>query len=188
MYAYLLGLYLGDGNIWRTGRASWRLCLTLDARYPKVIAEARVAVSSQTPTPVRVNAKSGAVLILASSPMWPGAFPQHGPGQKYRRKIKLQPWQEGITRDYPKALLRGLIHSDGCRTINRFETRLPSGRLAQYAYPRYFFTNHSEDIRGIFCRHCDLLGIRWTRSNPRNISVSQRRSVARLDEFIGPKR
>jgi len=84
--------------------------------------------------------------------------------------------------------LRGLIHSDGCRTINRFRTRLPGGRLAEYAYPRYFFSNLSADIRGLFCESCDALGIRWTQSNHRNISVSNRHSVAALDEFIGPKR
>ena len=45
----------------------------------------------------------------------------------------------------------------------------------------------TEDIRRIFCEHCELLGIRWTQSNPRNISVSHRDSVALMDEFIGPK-
>ena len=40
----------------------------------------------------------------------------------------------------------------------------------------------------IFCDHCDLLGIRWTQSNQRNISVSHRDSVALLDSFVGPKR
>jgi len=33
----------------------------------------------------------------------------------------------------------------------------------------------------------ELLGIRWTQSNPRNISISHRKSVAVMDEFIGPK-
>jgi hypothetical protein len=42
--------------------------------------------------------------------------------------------------------------------------------------------------RQIFCDHCELLGIRWTRSNARNISVSDRESVALLDQFVGPKR
>ena len=60
--------------------------------------------------------------------------------------------------------------------------------MAEYEYPRYFFTNYSADIRGIFCEHCDLLGIRWTQSNARNISVSHRESVAILDEVVGPKR
>jgi hypothetical protein len=97
-------------------------------------------------------------------------------------------WQRHITRIQPEGLLRGLIHSDGCRTVNRFQTKLPSGHIATYGYPRYFFSNLSADIRGIFCEHCELLGIRWTQSNARNISVSDRRSVALLDDFVGPKR
>jgi hypothetical protein len=64
---------------------------------------------------------------------------------------------------------------------------LPSGRVAEYAYPRYFFSNLSADIRALFCEYCERLGIRWTQSNHRNISVAQRRSVELLDEFIGPK-
>ena len=59
--------------------------------------------------------------------------------------------------------------------------------MAEYAYPRFFFSNRSADIRGLFCEYCDRLGIRWTQSNPRNISVSHRRSVALLDAFAGPK-
>jgi len=52
--------------------------------------------------------------------------------------------------------------------------------------PRYFFSNLSPDIRQIFCDHCDLLGIRWTESNQRNISVRTGRASL-LDEFVGPK-
>ena len=70
---------------------------------------------------------------------------------------------------------------------NSYSYLLPSGRMAEYAYPRYFFSNLSADIRGLFCEYCDKLGIRWTQSNHRNISVSHRHSVAALDEFIGPK-
>ena len=57
----------------------------------------------------------------------------------------------------------------------------------EYFYPRYFFTNYSEDILNIFTSTCDQLGIHWTQSNWRNISISHRESVARLDTFIGPK-
>ncbi len=118
---------------------------------------------------------------------WPNLFPQHGPGKKHERKIELVPWQSEITRQYTRKFLRGLIHSDGSRCMNRFAVQLPSGRVGRYAYPRYFFTNYSADIRRIFCEHCELLGIRWTQSNARNISVSHRDSVALLDEFVGPK-
>jgi hypothetical protein len=94
----------------------------------------------------------------------------------------------GADPDHPEALIRGLIHSDGCRVINRFKTKLPSGRLAEYEYVRYFFSNLSEDIRNIFCEHCELLGIRVTESNHHNLTVSHRKSVAELEEFVGPKR
>jgi len=55
--------------------------------------------------------------------------------------------------------------------------------VAEYAYGRYFFSNLSADIRGLFGDACDALGVHWTLSNPRNVSVSRRRSVALLDEL-----
>jgi hypothetical protein len=186
-YSYLLGVYLGDGCLVRTGASSWRLVVVLDQRYPGVVDEVSRAMRAIGRSPLVVRDRPGAKSVEASSPVWPAAFPQHGPGRKHLRKIELVGWQREITHAHPKELLRGLIHSDGCRCINRFKTKLPSGRVAEYEYPRYFFTNLSEDIRGIFCEHCDLLGIRWTQSNHRNISVSHRRSVALLDGFVGPK-
>jgi hypothetical protein len=115
------------------------------------------------------------------------AFPQHGPGRKHERNIELVDWQQVLTHRYPEAFIRGLIHSDGSRCINQVNTTLPSGREAHYEYVRYFFTNYSADIRRIFCEHCDLLGIRWTQSNHRNISISHRDSTAILDRIVGPK-
>ena len=83
---------------------------------------------------------------------WPDLFPQMGPGRKHERPIVLAPWQREIVDAHPWPFVRGLIHSDGCRTVNRFKTRLPSGRVAEYAYPRYFFSNLSADIRGAVLR------------------------------------
>lgn len=187
-YAYLLGVYLGDGCLTAPPRGSLRLAITLDKIYPGVIEEVGAAILAVDPgTHVCERDVPGAVALLASSPLWATAFPQHGPGRKHLREIKLAPWQAEITRQHPKRLLRGLIHSDGARCINRFKTKLPSGRVAEYSYPRYFFSNLSADIRQIFCDHCDLLGIRWTQSNSRNISIAHRHSVVLMDEFIGPK-
>lgn len=98
----------------------------------------------------------------------------------------LTSWQQKIVDRWPQAFLRGLLHSDGSRTVNRFSVVLPSGRR-EYAYPRYFFTNLSADIRGLFCATCDRIGVRWTQSSYKNISVADRRSVALLDSFVGPK-
>lgn len=188
-YAYLLGLYLGDGNLAVFPRTV-RLDLSLDAVYPEILEDATAAVQlTALPARVRRRRVSGTrcVRINCHWRGWPSAFPQHGPGRKHERVISLAPWQRLIVDENPRWFLRGLIHSDGCRTINRFSTRLPSGRVAEYAYPRYFFSNLSPDIRRLFCETCDRLGIRWTLSNPRNISVSHRVSVSALDAFVGPK-
>jgi hypothetical protein len=107
--------------------------------------------------PHRVNRS---VRAVGTSKRWPEAFPQHGPGRNHNRKIELVPWQREIVDRFPQEFVRGLLHSDGCRTINRFKTRLRSGRVAEYAYPRCFFSNRSDDIRGLFCEYCERLGIR----------------------------
>jgi hypothetical protein len=188
-YSYLLGLYLGDGHIVRRGMSS-RIRITLDALHEGVNAEAASALGAVFPEArvARYRAAATRTVELAlSDPALPYAFPQCGPGKKHERSIRLIDWQRDLTRTNPEALIRGLIHSDGCRSLNRFSTELPSGRVATYEYPRYFFSNLSADIREIFCDHCDLLGIRWTLSNPRNVSVAHRRSVALLDGFVGPK-
>ena len=163
----------------------------LDGIYPGILDECEAAVLfALAPRAVhrRPAKNSRAVIIEASSKLLPEVFPQHGPGLKHNRPIVLADWQREVIDEHPKRFLRGLIHSDGCRVYNVFTTRLPSGRVAVYRYPRYFFSNLSADIRGLFCEYCERLGVRWTQSNDRNISVSHRHSVAILDEFIGPKR
>jgi hypothetical protein len=57
-----------------------------------------------------------------------------------------------------------------------------------YRYPRYQFSNVSDDIRGIFCEYLDVLGVEWRRMNATTISVARRASVAELDRLVGPKR
>jgi hypothetical protein len=111
---------------------------------------------------------------------WPCLFPQHGPGRKHLREIVLTPWQTEIVDTYPRQMIRGLIHSDGCRTINR----VWNGR---YTYPRYFFTNNSDDILQIFRDTCNRVGIGNRNSKPNTISVAKRQDLATLDRFIGPK-
>jgi len=109
-------------------------------------------------------------------------FPQHGPGRKHERRIVMTRWQRDITAAHPRELLRGLIHSDGCR----FVANQRVGRKT-YRYTRYSFSNRSEDIKAIFCEHLDLLGIRWTRPNRCDIAIDRRSEVAKLDSFVGPK-
>lgn len=46
---------------------------------------------------------------------------------------------------------------------------------------------HLDAQSKIRMQSCDRLAIRWTRSSYKNISVADRRSVALLDSFVGPK-
>jgi hypothetical protein len=188
--AYLLGVYLGDGYVADTGR-SYQLVITVDAAYPdprRRVPRGDGAHSAHvTPTcaPAQrppLGPRYGWVAGLAA------ALPQVGPGRKHERPIVLAAWQRDIVERQPWQFVRGLIHSDGCRSVNRFKTLLPSGRVAEYAYPRYFFSSLSADIRSLLCTSCDQLGVRWTQSNHRNISISHRASVALLDEYVGAKR
>ncbi len=86
--------------------------------------------------------------------------------------------------------IRGLIHSDGCRTVN-WTTRLIDGQRKRYEYPRYFFTNTSTDIIGLFTGALDTVGVEWKSANrsrgAQNISVARRASVALMDMHVGPK-
>ncbi len=194
-YSHLLGLYLGDGCV---NRRTLQLVFHFDSAYPELVDRAQESIElvalprghyrTNTRIVHRRRREGWNVIILECGwARWPDYFPQMGPGRKHERPIVLEPWQQAIVDREPEAFLRGLIESDGCRVINRFTTKLPSGRVAQYAYPRYFFSNESADIRGLFCASCERIGVHWTQSNHRNISVANRRSVALLDTFVGPK-
>ncbi|MBN8868678.1 MAG: helix-turn-helix domain-containing protein [Solirubrobacterales bacterium] len=186
-YAYLLGQYLGDGCV-RDHARTHSLLVACDAYYPDILELAFGAVREFSPRPPALSYVKGTrgVRIVSYWKAWPLFFPQHGPGSKLDRKIELVDWQTAIVDEHPQAFLRGLLHSDGSRCMNTFQMMLKDGPK-EYSYPRYFFTNYSADIQAIFCRTCDRLGIRWSRSNWRNISISHRDSVALLDEFVGAK-
>ncbi len=185
-YAYLLGLYLGDGTISSGPRDVYRLRIFLDRAYPVIVDECVAAVSLLAPgnrVSVVHSPDSYMDVVSSFSRHWPCMFPQHGPGMKHRRPIVLEPWQRAIVETHPWRFLRGLIQSDGCRSINTI--RHPK---RTYAYPRYQFSNRSDDIRGLFCEFCDRVGVRWRRMNRWTISVARRESVALMDRHIGPKR
>jgi hypothetical protein len=93
------------------------------------------------------------------------------------------PWQEKIIVSQHEPFLRGLIHSDGTRIV-------ATERKGNYvrSAPRYAFRNKSEDILRLFCESCDAIWVDWTRPSSTQVAVYRLKSVARLDEFIGPKR
>ena len=179
-YAYLLGLYLGDGCLVECPHEVFRLEIALDALYPNVVKECIGAIEDSisglgSPS---VRDRPGCVIVYKSWKHWTCVFPQHGTGPKWKRDISLRDWQEKIVRDHPGKLLRGLIHSDGSRDLNRVKGK---------PYPRYQFKNNSAHIQEIFTTACERVGVHWNRTYWSTISIARRPSVAILDALVGPK-
>ncbi|MEV7105021.1 transcriptional regulator [Streptomyces atroolivaceus] len=190
-YSYLLGLYLGDGCVSSTKRGVYSLRIACADAWPGLIDACAKAVQSARPANKVCRVQSqGCQYVTSFSKHWPCLFPQHGPGKKHDRKIALEAWQQQIVDAHPWDFIRGLIHSDGCRVIN-WTTRLVRGEQKRYEYPRYFFTNKSDDIRKLFSDTLTAVGVEWTTlargSAPFNISVARRASVALMDAHVGPK-
>lgn len=178
-FPYLLGLYLGDGCLAHHARDVYKLRITLDAKYPLLIAEAARAVRQISGKATVLARSDNCVEVYSFWRPWICHFPQHAPGKKHERQIALTDWQTTLVDRWPEHLLRGLIHSDGCRFMT-------TGRC-NWRAPRYAFSNRSSDIHAIFRRACERLGLRWTASGSRTTYVSRQADVAVLDAFIGPK-
>ncbi|WP_343252042.1 LAGLIDADG family homing endonuclease [Mycobacterium sp. UM_Kg27] len=178
-YCYLLGLYLGDGCISQYARAC-RLRITLDAKYPRIVERCRSAIDVLMPgqRAAAFHRSDHCIEVYLYSKHWPCLFPQHGPGKKHHRPIRLEAWQQALVEQATEEFIRGLIDSDGCRTV-------ANDRGVRSV--RYHFSNRSDDIRGLFCAALDRLGIPWTQNSTYQIAVYRKAATARLDEFVGPK-
>lgn len=186
-YAYLFGLYLGDGCISAHPRGGEYLRIACADAWPGLIELCRAAILAVRPSDkVYVLQRQGCVNVTSYGRHWTCLFPQHGPGRKHERRIILEGWQQEIVDAHPWEFLRGLIHSDGCRVTN---WTVRNGK--RYEYPRYFFTNKSDDIRKLCTDTLTKVGVRWTvlarGSDPFNVSVARKESVALMDAHIGPK-
>src|ERR1700694_5112183 len=121
--------------------------------YPGMMAECADAIRAVMPNNVVAAFQrrgQGCTEVMSHSKHWICLIPQHGAGRKHLRPIVLEPWQKRVVLDeHPRQLLRGLIHSDGCRVMNWVVGHHKDGPK-RYTYPRYFFSNESEDIRAIF--------------------------------------
>jgi hypothetical protein len=188
-YAYLLAMYLGDGHITHEAK-TYRLSITLDNRYPKLIDACIQAIQTViSDRAIRVVQKTGCKRLLVQSQELPLLFPQHGVGLKADRPIILTDWQQRIVDIYSLEFFRGLYHTDG----SRFNNVVMGG----YTYVRYQFTNSSADILNLFIATCDKLGLHWTRKTRKarhlnhhdstDIFISRRADVEYLDSVIGAK-
>ncbi|MFJ4779525.1 helix-turn-helix domain-containing protein [Streptomyces sp. NPDC088762] len=185
-YAYLLGLYLGDGHIISKYKQH-HLSIFCDASWGGLVDAAEEAMRLVMRLPsVNRRHRLGCVEVKSYSTHWTCLFPQHGPGKKHERRIILEGWQQEIVDAHPWEFIRGLIHSDGCRITN---WTVRNGK--RYEYPRYFFTNKSDDIRRLCTDTLTAVGVEWTitarGSDPYNVSVARKASVALMDAHVGAK-
>ncbi len=186
-YAYLLGLYLGDGHITRHRRGVFALSIFCCDTWPGLITAAKSAMCKVMPaSSVFGVQRIGMTEVKSYSKHWPCLFPQHGPGMKHSRKIELAEWQQVIVDRSPGDFARGLFHSDGWRGTNRVRRVLADGEH-RYEYPRYQFVNMSQDILRLCGEALDRLGVEWRFSKPTTISVAKKEAVARLDVHVGLK-
>jgi hypothetical protein len=184
-YSELLAMYLGDGCI-ATHPRTQRLRISLDTKYPNIIADAcsllrrcfphnRVdVVAFHDGACVNVSLYSAHLVCL---------LPQHGRGVKHRRRIVLEPWQATIVDAAPWPFIRGCIRTDGCCFINR---------TGPYEYVTYEFSNMSEDIVRLFVRACDLTGVATRLNQSRrtgrwDVRINRRESVALMLDHVGTK-
>lgn len=182
-YVYVFGMYLGDGHITVMANGVQRLRISCCDDYPFVMDECERALQKVLPQNriTRVQCTGCTTLGVYSNHL-KCLFPQHGAGKKSERPIVLWDWQKRIVATQAEGFVKGLLNSDGCRSINRVKV---AGRYR--GYPRYFFSNRSQDILRLFTDACDRLGVEWRQNLPWSISVARRDSVALLDKFVGPK-
>jgi hypothetical protein len=80
-YCYLLGVYLGDGCLNITPRAAASLIISLDSAYSAVVTEVEGAIRatlSDVPVPRSRVRGCGVIILKASHPVLPYAFPSTG--------------------------------------------------------------------------------------------------------------
>ncbi|MEM9952821.1 MAG: hypothetical protein AAF846_14530 [Chloroflexota bacterium] len=177
-YAYLFGLYLGDGCISHMNRVH-RLRIALDKKYPNIIQSCVDVTETLFPdNQVGIVDRDSYVMVSLYHKYLPQIFSQDGAGKKHERDIILENWQQRIVDAYPLEFFRGLYHSDGARSRNVVKGK---------NYPRYFFSNYSDDIRKLFADTVDKLNLSWTQTNSISIAISRREDVAWLDEHLGEK-
>lgn len=185
-YAELLGLYLGDGHIVRSGRTH-RLRISLDSKYALIVDEAEALLKRGFPDNRigRQQMYDGRMTVLSLySKHLPCLFPQHGPGPKHERDMTLERWQSEIAEHHPWSLLRGLVRSDGCSFVNR---------TGPYEYLSFHFCNRSDEITRTFESCCAQVGVRYRCNLNRKrmlweIRINRRESVALMCAHVGIKR
>lgn len=102
-YSYVLGLYLGDGNISRTRRV-WRLRITLDKKYPPIINRCCYAIGLLMPGQrAGLVQRVGCVDVYLFSRHWPCLFPHTVRAKSMRGRSNSRPGSKHSSTRQPKS-------------------------------------------------------------------------------------
>jgi hypothetical protein len=102
-------MYLGDGYLAPTVRGSRQLRIYLDNRYPSIILECALAIEHLFPgrrAGLHHHATYNMILVTLYSRYWEELLPQHGPGMKHTRTIRLAEWQRALVAQEPISVAR----------------------------------------------------------------------------------
>ena len=149
-YAYLLGLYLGDGHITHGRRDVYALNMKCSNAWPALIEAAQSAMAAVMPTSsVFRVARPGCVEVKSWSKHWPCLFPQHGPGKKAHPDDRTGRPGSRQSSSPPRSVRpRACFTPTAAGSSSRVRRPLAGGDR-WYEYPRYMFTNESADILGL---------------------------------------
>lgn len=182
LYNFILGLYLGDGNISSNGTKSnsYKLRITQDNKYQNSIREIKDSLSDFFDKNSSITESEGCTILTIFDKNLPIYFPQHGIGKKHDRKIELSDFQRKNI-DY-ESLLRGLWTSDGS---------FYRAKIGKYSYERYNFTNKSQDIISLFEESLLALNIKYDKRVKKNdihiIQIQKGSEVNKMKKIVGIK-
>ena len=186
-FSHLLGLFAAGGGY---DAEQQRLSLRFGQAAPFVVSGAVASLVLTAPgRPVRwaLSVPDRADVLSCAWSEWERLLP----AALLRREehacagCLLGPGHRALAEREPHAFVRGLLEAGGRRVVNRGVRRRRDGTSVEYAYPRYLFTSADALARGLLCAGCEQIGVRWTQSRPRTISVAERTSIELLDSFVG---
>ena len=189
-YAYLLGLYLGDGciNAANRERAYTRCPSSAADAWPGLIRRRSAPCEAVRPCSKVFYVAAEAGMTEVQELLEALAVPVSAAraGHEAHQEDRAQPVAAGHRGPLSRRLRPGAVplgrlpgHEPGAAGAGR--------RRHWYEYPRYLFSNKSKDILGLCGAALDRLGVEWRFARPDMISVAKKEAVARLDEFVGPK-
>lgn len=153
-YSYVLGMYLGCGNIYKQPR-TFKLTIDLDKTFDSVV-EYTVNIFKEffckkvSVFYGKTKRYNGHVCINTHSNDLLTIFPQHSLGKKETRNIKLVDWQEDII--VSNMLLKGLIVSCGSVFVNTNDHKI-----------NIKIKHRSNDVVDIFEHYAKHLGFNYSR-------------------------